>query len=274
MAPEGAGHVNPRHVGTHLREARERRGLSVQKISVATRIPVHTLEALEAGTISKLPGGIFSRSFVRAYAAEVGLDPEEAVRDFVEEFPVESVTCGSPLVQEVVPEGTTLDPDFRPWPGLLVLGAFAAAGLIATTMVIMWWRGSVAASAAEEAPAPVSTAPAPPPLTTAPPPNLDARWPAAPAPAPVAVADGIRVSLTPDGPCWARVTADGSEVFEGLLDKGAVETHEAKQNLVLTVGDAAACKYTVNGRPGRVLGGSAQVVTVRMTPANVQTFWP
>lgn len=271
--------MDSRHVGTELRGARERRGLTLRQVAASTRIPVSALEALEAGLVSKLPGGIFSRAFVRAYAVEVGLDPEEAVRDFVEQFRVDAVTYGSPLVQDTHAEGASLDAEFRPWPGLMVLGAVAAAGLIATTLVVLWWRGSVAASASEETPRPFAASaaePTPPPAAPLRSSASGATAPPAPSPASAATtpAAGVRLTIAPEGPCWVRVTADGREVFSGLLDKGASETHDAKQTLVLTVGDAAACRVTLNGRPARTLGRPGQVVTVRVTPADVQTFWP
>jgi cytoskeleton protein RodZ len=61
-----------------------------------TKLSVTALEALERNDISRLPGGIFSRGFVRAYASEVGIDPETTVRDFMVQFPDDSVTAGSP----------------------------------------------------------------------------------------------------------------------------------------------------------------------------------
>lgn len=72
--------------GEKLRKAREGRGISVRQIADRTKIAAATLEALERNDISKLPGGIFSRSFVRSYAAEIGLDPNETVREFLERF--------------------------------------------------------------------------------------------------------------------------------------------------------------------------------------------
>src|SRR5262245_51603142 len=80
--------------GSRLREARERKGVSLREIANATKISVRALEALEKNDISHLPGGIFSRSFVRAYAAEAGLDPDETVDDFVRQFPHDSVVAG------------------------------------------------------------------------------------------------------------------------------------------------------------------------------------
>ena len=70
--------------GLHLKQARERRGISLRQIASATKISSGALEALERGDFSRLPGGIFSRAFVRAYAVEVGLDPEETVRQYTE----------------------------------------------------------------------------------------------------------------------------------------------------------------------------------------------
>src|SRR5215208_4170839 len=72
--------------GGKLRQARERRGISLRQIASSTKIAAAALDALEKNNISKLPGGIFSRAFVRSYAAEVGLDPDETVKEFLERF--------------------------------------------------------------------------------------------------------------------------------------------------------------------------------------------
>src|ERR1051325_4558626 len=80
--------------GRTLREARERKGVSLRQIANATKISVTVLEGLERNDISRLPGGIFGRSFVRSYAAEIGLDPEEVIQDFIAQFPQDSVTAG------------------------------------------------------------------------------------------------------------------------------------------------------------------------------------
>jgi len=86
--------------GSRMKRRREERGVSLRQIADATKLSVGALEALERNDISRLPGGIFSRAFVRNYATEVGLDPEQTVRDFLEQFPHESVTVGSPHVAQ------------------------------------------------------------------------------------------------------------------------------------------------------------------------------
>jgi cytoskeleton protein RodZ len=84
----------PGDFGAKLRDARERKGVSLREIANRTKISVAVLEALERNEIARLPGGIFSRAFVRAYASEVGLDPETTIQDFVAQFPHDSVVAG------------------------------------------------------------------------------------------------------------------------------------------------------------------------------------
>jgi cytoskeleton protein RodZ len=87
--------------GSKMRRAREERGISLRHIAEVTKISVSALGALERNDISRLPGGIFSRAFVRAYAVEIGLDPEQTVREFLARFPDDSVTAGSRYVSYV-----------------------------------------------------------------------------------------------------------------------------------------------------------------------------
>ena len=72
----------PTTLGAYLRRERERRGLALRAISESTKVSVGLLEGLEADDISRWPGGIFRRAFVRSYAECVGLDPDDVVRRF------------------------------------------------------------------------------------------------------------------------------------------------------------------------------------------------
>jgi cytoskeleton protein RodZ len=68
--------------GENLRREREMRGVSLDEISFATKISLRFLEAIEREDFSKLPGGIFSRSFIRTYARYLGLDEDRVVAEF------------------------------------------------------------------------------------------------------------------------------------------------------------------------------------------------
>lgn len=95
---ESAGFDRSADFGGRMKRLREQRGVALRDIADTTKISVSALEALERNDISRLPGGIFSRGFVRAYAEQIGADPEVAVREFLARFPHDSVTDGSPLV--------------------------------------------------------------------------------------------------------------------------------------------------------------------------------
>jgi cytoskeletal protein RodZ len=73
-------------VGAMLREARERRGLSLDQLSHTTKISVTMLGAIENNRIDTLPGGLFTRGFVKAYAHEVGLDAADTARRYTSQF--------------------------------------------------------------------------------------------------------------------------------------------------------------------------------------------
>jgi transcriptional regulator with XRE-family HTH domain len=74
-------------LGARLRRERERRRISIKSIAESTNIRAALFEQLERDDASKWPSGIFRRSFIRAYANAIGLDPDATVRDFLVAFP-------------------------------------------------------------------------------------------------------------------------------------------------------------------------------------------
>ena len=69
--------------GEKLRKQREQRGIALDAISKTTKISTRMLRALEDEHFDQLPGGVFNKGFVRAYARQVGLDEEEAITDYL-----------------------------------------------------------------------------------------------------------------------------------------------------------------------------------------------
>lgn len=68
--------------GAMLVHARTQRGLSHDDVARHTRIAKRYVLALENESISSLPGGLYSRAYVRTYAAFLGLDADSVVRDY------------------------------------------------------------------------------------------------------------------------------------------------------------------------------------------------
>jgi cytoskeletal protein RodZ len=69
--------------GEELRRERELREIKLREVSESTKISLRYLEALERNEFEGLPGGVFNRGFVRAYAEFIGVDPEGMVNAYL-----------------------------------------------------------------------------------------------------------------------------------------------------------------------------------------------
>jgi cytoskeleton protein RodZ len=272
--------------GRKLRDARERRGISLRQIANATKISIRALEALERNDISQLPGGIFSRAFVRSYAIEVGLDPVEIIQQFVQEFPTESITAGHSTTAQV--EDNEIHESNRRMAAALVrviaLSVPIAAAILYFSLVRprnsqppveRATRGGDAGDRAIPGPAgePVPAAATMPAGKTAETPladpaarDLQART------SPAASAGFVRIGLSASGPCWVVAIADGQRSVARELQAGETAVLEIRRELDLTAGNAAALKVTLNGANARPLGKPGQVVRLRLTPANFTEY--
>jgi len=99
---QGGLHAVVPSFGERLKKEREKRGMTLEDVSGATKISVRNLRALEQEKFDQMPGGIFNRGFVRAFAKHLGLDDDQVVADYRE------------AAGESVP---TLDPPDIPAPG-------------------------------------------------------------------------------------------------------------------------------------------------------------
>src|ERR1041384_1386138 len=69
-------------LGEKLRLAREARGITLSEGAAQTRIAARYLEAIEEDNYKPLPGGVFNKGFIKAYAKYVGIDEQEALNDY------------------------------------------------------------------------------------------------------------------------------------------------------------------------------------------------
>src|SRR5580704_11198992 len=89
ITPSRCGRNNPSTepalgaFGEKLRKQREQQGIGLDAISDTTKISTRMLRALEEEHFDQLPGGVFNKGFVRAYAREVGSNEEEAIADYL-----------------------------------------------------------------------------------------------------------------------------------------------------------------------------------------------
>ena len=221
------------------------------------------LEAIENDDVDRLPPPIFTRGFVKAYAREVGLDPQEAAALYV--------PPGAPGGH--APQARHASDDKRP--GFSSLSERERSTLVTAALVVVAglifvltdpWKPSptenVAASAgvaiAEDA-ALVHDAVA----TTG---ETRRAVPAVPR------TPNMRIDLAPQAACWIEATADGERVIYKLLNSGDRYAIEGYEDLVLKVGDPSALVYSINGAKGRPLGPAGQSTTVHLTRENTWSF--
>ena len=69
--------------GDKFRKAREKKDISLDDVSNVTKISSRMLQAIEQERFDLLPGGVFNKGFIRAYAKHLGLNDEEAVTDYL-----------------------------------------------------------------------------------------------------------------------------------------------------------------------------------------------
>src|SRR5437867_4929853 len=265
--------------GGRLREARERRGIPLRQIANSTKISVGVLEALERNDISRQPGGIFGRAFVRSYAVEVGLDPEATIQDFMTAFPSDSVTVGHPtsarhedhelFENERRRAGTFLSLMVISVPVAGVVVWIGTAGLrVRDTPPAATVVTATPAPAPQAVVAPAATAPASA-IPAAVPSTAESAVPPPPDPAPAAAERArLMIVLSVKSPCWVSATVDGQKAIERLLQAGEQHTIDVQREMTLTAGDAAAISMTLNGAATKPLGKAGDVVTVRLTPNN------
>jgi transcriptional regulator with XRE-family HTH domain len=82
--------------GPRLRMERERRRITLDSIAANTKISVGLLKDLEQDNVSRWPAGIYRRSFIKAYAQAIGLDPDDIAREFMERFPEQEIFGPAP----------------------------------------------------------------------------------------------------------------------------------------------------------------------------------
>jgi cytoskeletal protein RodZ len=69
--------------GDKFRQAREAKGISLDDVSNVTKISTRMLQAIEQEHFDQLPGGVFNKGFIRAYAKHLGLNDEDAITSYL-----------------------------------------------------------------------------------------------------------------------------------------------------------------------------------------------
>lgn len=252
--------------GEVLREARKAHGVSLHDIAASTKISMATLEALERGDIGSLPGGIFTRSFVRSYADAVGLDPEATLREFLERFPAERLerfpADGEPKVPVRRRQSHSHD-EFQSQRAMARTVLRLALLSVPLIGILVYFGMGGAGDGQADAVAPSGMGAVS---------ELNRTRAVTPPVQETAALGPLIIDIHPNADCWVSATVDGERLFSRVMRAGDREVFEAEVEFVVNVGDAGAFAFAINQRPGRLLGLPGQVVTARINRENYQSF--
>lgn len=233
-------------VGTILKEARLAKGLSIADAEQATSVRARYLEAVENDEYEKTPGEVFLKGIIRNYGNYLGLDGLELVKLYKANHQgVVAENINSAGIREVekvrlniqlkekrdIGSGTGRFempqlPMKQIAAGLAVV-VLLGIGYVAVPKVIDYFKNMPQVEQKqEEVQANASTAVKPP-----------------------SILDKVQVEMEAKDSCWTEVTADGKEVFVGMLNAKDKRTFEAKDKIVVKYGNIGAMKLIVNGQP-------------------------
>ena len=249
------------------------RGLSLDEISRTTKINKATLRAIETSDPLHLPAPIYTRGFVKAYAREVGLDPDHTADEYLRN--IEPLRSQHLLVDDgMLPPAVHAPPRIDPNNDARALLAVNQARRFGRLTIVAATIGAVlyfASFRGDEAPAQTNALA-----------ELSDAAPAGGAVAAdatnsdVAVAnlgnEPLRMELTSQGPCWVSIVVRGETVFAKLLKAGDRATIDVQDEAIVRVGEPGALSYSINGQSGRALGRRGIPVTVRISKDNFHEF--
>jgi cytoskeleton protein RodZ len=255
-------------IGGDLRRARIARKKSLEDISRATKINSLFLRAIESDAFDQLPGGLFTRGFLRAYAREVGLDPDEIVTRYRTEF--EPVAATTETADTAQPHD---EPISSVRPALDIEGDAARSRqvqILQLCIILLIVALYFSVSRKPKPPEQTDVKTVEPAVATSKPETpVATNGTVAPDPKPD---QPLALELRPRGPCWIEATADGKRVFGKLMDAGQQETITVRDEVMLRVGDPGAFVFAINGVPGRPVGEAGVPVSVRLDRQNYKTF--
>jgi cytoskeleton protein RodZ len=287
--------------GEKLKLEREKRNITLDQVSVSTKIGIRMLRALEENQFNQLPGGIFNKGFVRAYSRVVGLDEEQTIADYLQasgdSAPPSTEVVDSPAATsrsekpqkerndrrksspEMPRRGEGSDAEESavridsssggvghqlPW------GVFAALLLLVALTLSLWSRyersSKRQSSSSPSEPADHGSAAAPP----APQGSMTQLTPVSSSP-PASGSSSTQFSLLikAHDDSWITITSDGKPIPSELMIAGSERTIQGTKQIIVKAGNAGGLDFQLNGEKVPVIGESGEVKTVIFGPRGI-----
>lgn len=233
-------------IGNILKQAREARGLTIEKVEAETKIRQKYISAMEQDDFQTLPGPIYAKAFLKNYAKYLNIDLEEISDVLNKIHPAENVQAetAKPVDDKAVKKA-----------GLTRYWMYLVAVLLIFVVAVSVYYGArgIAANrgtagvgenqAAVEAISQDDT------LQQAPIQDNSPKF------------TGVNVVLNVKSDrSWINVIVDGNQVFQGEIKAGESKSFEGKEKILVTLGNAGAVEVLENGKSMGFLGAAGEVV--------------
>ena len=235
--------TEPLSIGAYLRAARRKRRFSIDRAAEQTRIRPDYLMRMESDEFDFLAPA-YVRGFLKTYARFLRVDPDPLLDEFDHLYnPARFETSQIVALERHGRRHTPREKRMSSWS---IAATVAAAAILILAVVGIVTNpedatdnqpDNVAAENDDEA------SPSPSPEVT------PEATPTVPDEEVVAFADGVDLQIdATNGDCWVDITADGENIFSGMLVQGDSQTFEAEKTMDVVLGFAAGVELTINGR--------------------------
>jgi transcriptional regulator with XRE-family HTH domain len=228
------------NIGDILKEAREKKGISLEEVENQTNIRKRYLDALEKENYELLPGRVYARGFLRNYASFLGLDHRVILNEFDQKYPV-PITDREQISAGPVKSGRSVRRNLIVGLVAIILIAYVVynpvgmgnldSGIAPGTNSNE--NSGVIVDAGEEKDSPA-----------------------------LAQEEGVRVVLTVvEQKSWISVEIDGIQTFQGIIFSGETKEYKGNEKIRLKLGNPGVVEVEYNGSPVGFLGEKGQPVS-------------
>ncbi|HBV87968.1 helix-turn-helix domain-containing protein [Desulfosporosinus sp.] len=238
--------------GQMLRAAREEKEWSLLDTEEITKIRVRYIQALEEEEYGILPGATYVKGYLRTYAKQLGLNPDDIIGLY-----------SSSIKQEVTP--VIEEPDrmvvrsHSLWVRPVIIGGMALAAIVLAISIKNLYQPEDIPDSAFTSPPLIS---APDSGPTEPSPTVP-KTPSQSSPPDVVAStqDGLTAHLVFTQACWIEIKVDNQAPFQGTFAAGSTKEIKGTDKIELvSIGNAGGLTVTLNGKSMPSLGKPGQVL--------------
>lgn len=241
-------------LGTSIKEARKRVGMSIEKLAERTSIRAALLRDMETDDFSKCGGDTYARGHVRNIANALNVDPAA----FLEQYVAEQTKVERPMYDLLLENKVTPPANQKSRISLKVLSTISASAVVLVVGGQIAYTNFQPAKGSATKSLIQATSPA---NTASPTPSATPSTPSVPVTS-TPVAGAVNVAVTASrGPSWLSVSnSAGASLFAGRLVQGESQTFSDDTAITIRFGNAGAVDVVVNGTASPVPGAMGEVV--------------